>query len=189
MDQDKQIGKIMIKNQTEQWAWRALATSLLLAGWIAGFACSTAKAADKAAELMASESLGGIKIGTAEKKLTDLLGQPKEKGQVKLTEATGEFDQTWRYPDKGLEITLSAASKTGSKRVSAFTASTGCGLTTTKGIKIGSSEADVRRAYGSFEDKESAQKNSFVAGSIYGGIIFTFKDKKVARIFFGAAAE
>jgi hypothetical protein len=82
--------------------------------------------------------------------------------------------------------------KTGAKTVALFTASKDCSLATTKGIKIGSSEADVRKAYVSFEDKENAsavQKGSFVAGSIYGGIIFTFKDKKVSSIFFGAAAE
>lgn len=50
----------------------------------------------------------------------------------------------------------------------------------------------MHKAYGSFEDKENAsaaKKNSFVAGSIYGGILFTFKDNKVSSIFFGAAAE
>ncbi|HMG06560.1 MAG TPA: hypothetical protein VK581_13955 [Chthoniobacterales bacterium] len=180
----------MIKNHAELFASRSFrrrALSLCLL-WV--FAATLpVLAQDKAAQLMAGESLGGIKIGMAEKKLTDLLGQPKKKGQLKLTEATSEYDQTWFYPDKGLEITLSARSKTGAKTVTSFTASTGCGLTTTKGIKIGSAEADVRKAYGSFEDKEDASKNSFVAGSIYGGIIFTFKDKKVTRIFFGAAAE
>jgi hypothetical protein len=183
----------MIKNHAELFtsrSFRRRALSLCLL-WV--FAATLpVLAQDKAAQLMAGESLGGIKIGMAEKKLQDLIGQPKKKGQMKLTEATGEYDQTWLYPDKGLEITLSAPSKTGAKTVTSFTASTGCGLTTTKGIKIGSAEAEVRKAYGSFEDKEDAsmsEKNSFVAGSIYGGIIFTFKDKKVTRIFFGAAAE
>jgi hypothetical protein len=147
----------------------------------------------KAKQLMAAENLGGIKIDMAEKKLVDLLGQPKEKSALTLMEATGDYYQTWRYPGKGLEITMSAGeNKTGAKTVALFTASKGCSLTTTKGIKIGSSEADVRKAYGSFEDKENAsaaRKNSFVAGSIYGGIIFTFKDNKVSSIFFGAAAE
>jgi hypothetical protein len=148
---------------------------------------------DKATQLLAAESLGGIKLGLTEKKLVDLLGQPKKKTALTLMEATGDYYQTWRYPGKGLEITMSAGeNKTGAKTVASFTASKGCSLTTTKGIKIDSSEADVRKAYGSFEDKENtsaANKNSFVAGSIYGGIIFTFKDNKVSSIFFGAAAE
>jgi hypothetical protein len=148
---------------------------------------------DKATQLLAAESLGGIKLGLTEKKLVDLIGQPKKKTALTLMEATGDYCQTWRYPGKGLEITMSAGEKkTGAKTVASFTASKGCSLTTTKGIKIGSSEADVRKAYGSFEDKENAsavQKDSFVAGSVYGGIIFTFKGSKVSSIFFGAAAE
>jgi hypothetical protein len=183
----------MIKSHAEFFASRSVRRRAFSLGLLWVFAATLpVLAQDKAAQLMAGESLGGIKIGMAEKKLKDLIGQPKKKGPVKLTEATGEYDQTWLYPDKGLEITLSAQSKTGAKTVTSFTASTGCGLTTTKGIRIGSAEADVRKAYGSFEDKENGsmgQKNSLVAGSIYGGIIFTFKDKKVTRIFFGAAAE
>ena len=123
-------------------------------------------------QLMAGESLGGIKLGMAGKAVADLLGQPKEIGELKFLGGTGEYHQTWQYPAKGLEITLSAGeSETGAKKVVSFTASTGCGLTTAQGIKIGSPEADVRKAYGSFEDKENAstaRKNSFVAGSIYG---------------------
>lgn len=73
---------------------------------------------DKATQLMAGERLGGIKLEMAEKHLTDLLGQPKEKGELKFQGGTGEYHQTWLYPDKGLEITLSAGeSETGAKTV------------------------------------------------------------------------
>jgi hypothetical protein len=161
--------------------------------WILAVTLPVLAQDEKATQLMAAESLGGIKIDMAEKNLMDLLGQPKKKSAMTFLAGTGEYQQTWRYPDKGLEITMSAGeNKTGAKTVASFTASKGCSLTTTKGIKIGSSEADVRKAYGSFEDKENAsadRKDSFVAGSIYGGIVFAFKDNKVSSIFFGAAAE
>jgi hypothetical protein len=175
------------------WRYSRLQTLCLCLLWVSVITLPVLAQDDKAAQLLAAENLGGIKIDMAEKKLVELLGQPKKKTALTLMEATGDYYQTWRYPGKGLEITLSAgASKTGAKTVALFTASTGCNLTTTRGIKIGSPETDVRKAYGSFEDKENAsatQKNSFVAGSIYGGIIFTFKDNKVSSIFFGAAAE
>jgi hypothetical protein len=175
------------------WRYSSLRTLCLCLLWVSVITLPVLAQDDKATQLMAGESLGGIKLGLTEKKLVALLGQPKEKSALTLMEATGDYYQTWRYPGKGLEITLSAGeSKTGAKTVASFTASNGCNLTTAKGIKIGSPETDVRKAYGSFEDKENAsatQKNSFVAGSIYSGIIFTFKDKKVSSIFFGAAAE
>jgi hypothetical protein len=145
---------------------------------------------DPAQRLMAAESLGGIKLGMTQKKLKDVLGNPKHMSPLELTEATMDY---WFYPDKGLEITLSAGvSKTGAKRVVAITASVGCRLATARGIKIGSSGDAVRKAYGPFEDKENApatHPNLFVAGSIYDGIVFKFKDNKVSEIFFGASAE
>jgi hypothetical protein len=47
----------------------------------------------------------------------------------------------------------------------------------------------VRKAYAAFADGESSSEGSFVVGSIYGGIIFSFEKGKVSGIFFGAAAE
>ncbi len=48
----------------------------------------------------------------------------------------------------------------------------------------------MRKAYASHADKENPPTaEQFVAGSIYGGIIFHFEKGKVSRIFFGAAAE
>lgn len=147
-------------------------------------------AEDEGFRLMAGESLGGIKIGTAEKKLLLLLGQPKKKGQLTYMDATGEHYQMWFYPEKGLEIWMSAGeTKTGPKKIATILASAGCALATARGIKIGSPEAAVRKTYRPFEDKEMGSKDSFVAGSVYGGMIFNFKDKKVSRIFLGAAAE
>lgn len=145
-------------------------------------------------DLLANESLGGIQIGLEEKALDAILGKSKvEKGKSALEEATGEYIQTWTCEEMGLSLRMSSGeSKKGAPHVAGFTASETCLLATNKGIKIGSTRADVLKAYGALEDKENqgvAGADSFVAGSIYGGIIFTFKDNKVSEIFFGAAAE
>ncbi len=142
--------------------------------------------------LLAKENLGGIKIGQTEKGLTAILGQPKSKSKALLEEATGEYIQNWSYPDKGLTVRLSSESAKSARSVAGFTATEKCRLATTAGIKIGSTKAEVVKAYGAFEDKESkgtAEEDGFIAGSIYGGIIFTFKNGRVSEIFFGAAAE
>ena len=74
--------------------------------------------------------------------------------------------------------------------VSMIRATAGCTLATARGVKIGSTEAAVNKAYGKERDKESSKAGqSFVAGSLYEGVVFTFKDGKVSGIFIGAAAE
>ena len=71
-----------------------------------------------------------------------------------------------------------------------MTAAGACQLATARGIKIGSTEAAVKKAYAKERDKEQTKAGeSFTAGSIYDGVIFTFKDGKVSQIFIGAAAE
>lgn len=153
-------------------------------------ACLSATLAQDGPDLLETETLGGLKIGLPEKKLVALIGQPKSKSTLVLEAATGEYFQNWNYPDKGLEIRMCAGeSKKGAKQVAGFTASAGCTFATTKGVKIGSTEAETRKAYGALEDKEYREPGSLVAGSIYGGIIFNFERGKVVRIFFGAAAE
>jgi hypothetical protein len=142
-------------------------------------------------ELLARESLGGLKLGLSEKALAPFLGEsPVSKSESVLEEATGEYIQTWTCEEKGLTLRMSSGGKKkGPRTVSAFTADGKCTLATVKGIKLGSKKADVIKAYGQVQDKEMSGPESFVAGSVYGGIIFTFKDGKVSEIFFGAAAE
>ncbi|MBL9130090.1 MAG: hypothetical protein JNG86_02755 [Verrucomicrobiaceae bacterium] len=167
---------------------------LLIAVSILVAAASLTFAEDPAPDLLLKENLGGIKIGLSEKGLSAILGKSVvTKGKLELEGATGDYIQTLDCPEKGLSVKLSAGeNKKGAKTVAAFTATAKCTLATAKGIKIGSKMADVVEAYGAVRDKENAdaaRPDTFVAGSIFGGIIFTFKDGKVSEIFFGAAAE
>lgn len=74
--------------------------------------------------------------------------------------------------------------------IESITLTSPCTLATKQGIRIGSTEQEVRKAYRKDWNREdSASSENFVAGSIYGGIIFQFQDGKVTRIFLGAAAE
>ncbi len=167
---------------------RTFFTALLLA---LTAALSPLRAADSAGAFLKGEHLGGLRLGTAEKDVLKLLGQPEKKSGLVMQEADGTFVQTWEFPAKGLSIVMSAgAKKTGAKTIAAITASAPCALATKAGIKIGSDAAAVRKTYAGHADKESPPSaNEFVVGSIYGGIIFNFDKGKVSRIFFGAAAE
>lgn len=154
----------------------------------------TASAQDnKATRIMSGEGLGGIGIGMPETKLVSLIGQPERKGALEFQGATGEYHQAWSYPAQGLEITMTAGEKkSGMKRVKDLMASAGSALATTRGIRVGSPESDARRAYAAFaaDPREApADAGSFVVGSIYNGIRFTFVHGKVDSIFLGAMAE
>jgi hypothetical protein len=144
----------------------------------------------KTAAMLKGESLGGLRLGLGEKDVLKLLGKPEKQGKLILQAADGAYVQEWEYPSKGIEITMSAGEKkSGAKAVAAFSASPGSSLATKRGIKVGSPASEVRKAYASFENKEDGDAKCFVAGSIYGGILFHLERGKVSRIFFGAAAE
>jgi hypothetical protein len=148
-----------------------------------------ALAAEKAGALE-NETLGELKLGRKAAEVVKALGEPKAKGKEVHWEATGDWVQEWTYPAKGLTLQMASAKRGGAKTVLAFTAEENCKLATGRGIKIGSTLAEVRKAYGKFENKEDSQAGeTFVAGSIYGGVIFHLKGGKVSSIFFGAAAE
>jgi hypothetical protein len=99
--------------------------------------------------------------------------------------------EDWDYKTKGLVLNMSAepTNVEGSKKVFSITAKTPCILRTTRNIGIGSSYAEVREAYKGFIDESSSDLTLITVGSVYGGILFSFKDEKVETIFFGAAAE
>ena len=143
---------------------------------------------EKAAKSVTSEPLGQLALGSKPAEVLKLMGKPESRGKKTPQEATGTSVQDWNYPAKGLTITMEFVKK--EETVSMIRATAGCTLATARGVKIGSTEAAVNKAYGKERDKESSEAGkSFVAGSLYGGVVFTFKDGKVSEIFIGAAAE
>lgn len=98
--------------------------------------------------------------------------------------------QEWRFKKLGLQLSLASEKKGGAKSVLSITTEAPCSLATERGIRIGSTSTEVTRAYGDVRDKEQSEPGkTFVAGSIYGGVIFSFTGGKVSQIFIGAAAE
>ena len=156
------------------------------------FDASNCRAEETATEAMLrAESLGGLRLGLPEKDVLKLLGPPAKRGELVLQEADGNYVQDWHYPEKGIELLMSAGEKkSGVKTIANITASAPCTFATRKGIKIGDTESAARKAYAEHVDRETkAEPGILVVGSVYGGIIFNFTKGKVSRIFFGAAAE
>jgi hypothetical protein len=136
------------------------------------------------------EAFGPLALDQPAAKVTELLGKPKQRGEDTFWAATGEWVQEWHYPALGLELAMASDKKSGPKRLLSITATQGCKYATKRGIAIGSSEKAVKKAYSKERDAEqSVPGESFVAGSVYGGVIFTLKAGVVTHIFIGAAAE
>lgn len=139
---------------------------------------------------MENERIGGLRLNQPEKELSGIIPCKLGKGKEILEGATGEYVQTWKYPECGIELKMGSGRKGGAKVVESITVKSPSDLATSGGIRIGSTEEEVIKAYGRYRDKETSTKGrEFVAGSIYGGMIFHFKNGKVTDIFLGAAAE
>lgn len=137
------------------------------------------------------ERIGGLHLGMTEKAARGGIACQPQKDREILEEATGEYVQTWRCPEYGIELKMGSIRKGGSKVVRSISIVSPSQLKTSRGIHIGSTEAEVIDAYGQFRDPEydTQNKDVFIAGSIYDGLIVDFKEGRVCRIFLGAAAE
>lgn len=174
--------------------------SKVAGAWASDGACLLAGEPSLAADTTGNDSmawfdgerLGELRLGLPAEEVIELLGQPVERSRIEEEAATGDFVQTWEYPDRGLHLGMAASSKAGPQSLNAITAKSPCALATRLGVAIGSTRADVEDAYGAVRDRENVDpddRSSFVAGSVYGGIIFRFDGDTVSEIFMGAAAE
>jgi hypothetical protein len=136
------------------------------------------------------EKAGELHIGLSERDANKVIPCKPKMGPDELWGADGQYHQKWKYADCGINLDMVSRKKGQAKSISSITLVDPCTLKTTKGIQIGSTEQEVIKAYGRFKDQEESKlSKSFVAGSIFGGVIFHFKQGKVDKIFIGAAAE
>lgn len=144
----------------------------------------------KPAKSVTSESFGKLAIGQSSVDVLKVLGKPGTKGKETVQEADGTRVQHWSYPDSGLTIVMQSLEKNGAQTVHMIRAVAPCTLATARGIKIGSAEAVVQKAYA--KERNKARSNagkSLLAGSPYDGVEFTFTAGKVGEIFVGVTAE
>jgi hypothetical protein len=140
--------------------------------------------------LLNEEKIGDFKMGLSEQDLKKKVSCPLKREEEQLWGADGIYHQVWKYPACGLSFNMSSAQKGGSKSVDGITVTAPSVLKTKRGIQIGSTEKAVTKAYGHDKNTEdSVPKETFVAGSLYGGLIFNFKNNRVTEIFLGASAE
>lgn len=159
---------------------------LMTSSAIAGGRSETAKAQFNTETVR----IGSLRLGEAQKDLGAAIPCKPAKGKEQLEGATGDYVETWKYTACGVTLKMSSPSKGGSKTVSGIAITGPSNLRTEKGIHVGSTESEVVKAYGQYRDSESSVAGrTFVAGSVFDGIMFTFKSGRVVEIFLGAAAE
>ena len=140
--------------------------------------------------LMREESLGKLKLDLSAQQVIQLLGNPTQKGQVEFWGGDALYHQYWYYPNQGITLSMASETEKGQQNIAFIKLVFPSTLPTKRGITIGSSIEEVSLAYAKEKDQEmSIPDQTFVAGSIYGGLIFTFDNGRVIEIFLGAAAE
>ncbi len=145
--------------------------------------------------LMQSERLGPLRLGLPAGQVLKALGKPYEKSECEVWAADGAEHQQWRYPAQGIVLGMIAEGAGNVQQIDAITISAPCRFRTTRDMGIGSGRRAVLEAY----RKEIAQpsgdsavgisNDAVIAGSVYGGVVFTIKDNKVTGVFIGAGAE
>lgn len=148
------------------------------------------KLADAGFELMKTDHVGGLRIGLAGTEVLKLLSCPVKKGKDRVWGADGGRHQAWSFPGCGVELDMVSDTKSAPKTVGMITVEAPFAGATRRGIQIGSTAQAVEKAYKTVWNKPESEANvTFVAGSVYGGMIFHLNQGRVEKIFIGAAAE
>lgn len=137
----------------------------------------------------AKEQIGKLHLGLSAKAVQQIIPGKPVLGPEELQGADGAYHQEWKYPEAGITLGMVAKIKGGLKAIDSMTLTSPSTLQTQRGIGIGSTEAEVAKAYGPFRNGESSTPERFVAGSDFGGVIFNFEQGRVSGIFIGAASE
>lgn len=152
----------------------------------------TPPASDEAPDVLSAERFGELKLGLPATLVVAKLGEPQKKGSPEEWGADGRYHHTWSWPDKGLDLDLAGENKSGPWTLASITAKAPCDLRTSRGVGVGDPRSSVEAAYGKDRAPDAEpDETSFVAGSIFGGVFFTFdpRTKNVTQIFLGAGAE
>lgn len=146
-------------------------------------------AADEFA-LLKEDRIGPLRFNQPAAEAKRLITCPVQRGPVELWGADGDYHQAWTAPACGLTLDVGAAKSAGPQTIRAITLTRPSSWKTRRGIGIGSTEREVVAAYGRDRELEtSVPGKRLVAGTVYGGLVFTFHRGRVTRIFLGAAAE
>ncbi len=144
-----------------------------------------------------AESVGGVELYINEEMLVQLLGDPDRENEPVFEEASGLYVSHVEYDKPGLRIQLFSSEDGGERAVNRVDTLPKSTASTVGQIRLGMSLEQVRTVYGALENEEEgpipadpgSEEFTFVAGSIYGGLMIQFADGRVAGMTLGAVAE
>ncbi|MGK7925404.1 MAG: hypothetical protein AB4290_09180, partial [Spirulina sp.] len=132
-------------------------------------------------DLMERESLGGwLKLGLSQREILTRLGEPSQKGKDVFWGAIGMYVQEWEYRDRGISLQMESEEPGQPKQILSIAISAPCDLKTNAGIGIGSQEETVIQAYHDYHNDFFSNDESLVAGTVYGGLIFSLENEKLS---------
>lgn len=141
----------------------------------------------KVPEVVARETVGKIRLGQTAAALEGIIGRPERKEKDQIRPTTDQWEQIWQYPARGLNIGMASDKAGGPKTVSWIQAGKPCQMATSHGIKIGSTIAEVRKAYGKDEMKGlNPEGKGFVVGELEACLSFQLEGGKVSGIYIGS---
>ncbi len=144
-----------------------------------------------------SEQIGGLGLGDSAKKAVALFGVPAGVDGEYPNEVDGGFTRQWKFSDG---ITLNIWTEKSEKNtdnqiergsVGFITVNAPSREKTKYGIGIGATRAQVLAAYGDCisAEEQNGDSEAVLAGTVYGGVLFSMSDGKVKSIDVGAMAE
>ena len=138
------------------------------------------------------ERLGPVPVGGVLTAIEPALGKPESKDEVfHDVDASGDYYQRWHYPARGFDLTVHSAKdpKLADGALSSIRAGAGSTLETRLGIRVGSSEADMRTAYTPYMNKEMSRGPYLAIGIEWSWLTFEARDGKVVGIAFGLGQD
>ncbi|HSU26844.1 MAG TPA: hypothetical protein VLJ68_00560 [Chitinophagaceae bacterium] len=137
------------------------------------------------------ESFGPLKLGQHVAETRQAIGPPGATAKPVEWAADGMMHEDWNWFSYGLLLNMSydKTNKDATLAIFSITAEIPCDFKTKAGMGIGSSYAEVEATYKKDIDPEATDKTQITVGSVYGGIIFSFTNDKVSKVFLGAQAE
>lgn len=143
------------------------------------------------------ENIAGFMIGADENKVIAAaeaanLGRPI-KGLEEMSDATEEYYQTSDYPSASISLLMGSEEAKGWKTVTTITMKAPSRFKTLQGVGIGTPVAQAKKAYSAYfverAESQGLSDDQHLVGSIFGGIILSFRNGAVTEVFLGPAAE
>jgi hypothetical protein len=135
--------------------------------------------------ILDTETIGGLKLGADEKAIVAVLGAPKHKDKVVQEGATMEYVSDWMWPTASINMVSDTGKPPWKARLISISKTST--LETAQHIHLGSKRADVEKVY-KRSDEDDGKPDQFLVGSIYGGLLFEFKNDRVITISMGPFA-